>query len=334
MPEKLSPERGYRIASRVGSSPNGILQYENFSVFETLFCENPVIALFSAGSPILCLVKILSDLADKFEVLELPEKKYDVLVLMNTYQSEGTIYEALKSIDNQSFSGTLALLIHDDASTDNTREIISEFISTSRMKVFRAFRKINSFRAEERYTKWHLVQTLDFGYLALCDGDDAWVSKNKLSVQFNFLDKCTSAALSYHGYEQGHVINSEDNVDYFKRLDRAPAWLQKVYSDIFLPVGNSTVMYKKTALDTSNIDLIDKYGVGDMVHLWSALQHGSAIYVPGIRTFYRSGGSFNRLSRINQDSVRDSMVVELSKRLSRRTAQRLLITTRIKGLIH
>lgn len=275
----------------------------------------------------------LEDFSDKYAVLETPKKEYEVLVLLATYQSEKTVKEALQSIEHQTFHGTLALLIHDDASTDNTRQVISDYASSSQLEVFRAFRKTNSFDNSERYLMWQLVQTFDFKYLAICDGDDVWLSKNKLSEQVAVLEKWKRVAIVYHGHEQGFASHSKENVDHYERLDKSPAWLQRLYCSARLPTIHSSTMYRKEFLDISNILLVDKFPAADFVLLWSSLQHGSARYIPGIRFFYRLGGSFNTLPKDARVAIRDGLVNELKQKLKRRTVLRLLMTEKIKDLM-
>lgn len=273
------------------------------------------------------------ELSNKYSILEVPKGKYDVLVLVQTYQSEKTIEDALISIDRQSFGGSLAVLIHDDASTDKTRQIISGYMSSSKLDIFRAFRKTNSFESGEIHLTWQLVLSLKFDFLAICDGDDVWLSENKLSAQVRVLEKRKNVALVYHGYEQGFSIRSQDNVDYYQRLDQAPELLSRLYCSLRLPTIHSSTMYRKDSLDISNIHIANKLPVADFILLWSSLQHGSAHYIPGLRFFYRLGGSFNPLPKAEKVAIRDVLIKELGPRLNKKTLLRLLMTEKIKDFM-
>ena len=98
------------------------------------------------------------------------------------------------------------ILIHDDASTDNTQEIIKEFWAKypDRVKPI--------LQTENQYSKGERGMMLRFNfprargkYIAICEGDDYWSDPEKLQKQVDFLEQNPDYVLCFHDV---HVLLS------------------------------------------------------------------------------------------------------------------------------
>lgn len=104
-----------------------------------------------------------------------------IQILMATYNGEKYIAEQIESIINQDYEDW-ELLVRDDCSTDNTPNIINEYLSNYPDKILLI--KNNSVRLGASQNFMYLLSKSTSDYVMFCDQDDVW-NKNKLSLFFN-----------------------------------------------------------------------------------------------------------------------------------------------------
>lgn len=105
-----------------------------------------------------------------------------------TYNHEPYIRECLDGFLMQKTDFKFEILIHDDASTDKTADIIREYqmqypdiikpIYQTENQYSKGVRPINKFNFERAKGK----------YIAMCEGDDYWIDPLKLQKQVDFLE--------------------------------------------------------------------------------------------------------------------------------------------------
>jgi len=121
-------------------------------------------------------------------------EEISVSIICNTFQHEKYIAEALDSFLKQKTNFNFEILVHDDASTDRTADIIRQYAERYPDKIFPVI------QAENQYSKGILISK-EFQYprargkyFALCEGDDFWIDENKLQRQFDYMQthpECT-----------------------------------------------------------------------------------------------------------------------------------------------
>jgi glycosyltransferase involved in cell wall biosynthesis len=105
-----------------------------------------------------------------------------------TYNHEKFIRQAIESFINQKTNFAFEVLIHDDASTDNTAAIIREY----ELKHPEIIKPV--YQIENQYSKSiSMSVTFQFPrargkYIAMCEGDDFWVDPYKLQKQVDLLE--------------------------------------------------------------------------------------------------------------------------------------------------
>jgi glycosyltransferase involved in cell wall biosynthesis len=126
-----------------------------------------------------------------------PADKPLVSVACITYNHEKYIEDAIKSFLIQETDFPFEILIHDDASTDNTANIVREYVE----KYPNIIKPI--FQTENQYSKGFKMN-LEFNfprakgkYIALCEGDDYWTDPNKLQIQVAFLEENPDYVITY-----------------------------------------------------------------------------------------------------------------------------------------
>ncbi len=113
-----------------------------------------------------------------------------VSILMNAYNAEKYLKEALDSIYNQTYTDWEIIFI-DNCSTDSTKEIVDNYDDKIR------YYKTNSTISLGAARNFGL-QYCNSDYLAFLDTDDIWL-KNKLIAQIEVMDNDYSFQLCYSG---------------------------------------------------------------------------------------------------------------------------------------
>lgn len=133
-----------------------------------------------------------------------------VSVCMITYNQEKFIAEAIEGVLMQDVDFDVELLISDDASTDNTSSIIQKYIENHPRGNWIKYTRHQKNKGMMGNFVWSL-ENCKGRYIALCEGDDYWIDKYKLSKQFNFLENNPSFSLCTHFSNQIN-INKEINL--------------------------------------------------------------------------------------------------------------------------
>lgn len=154
-----------------------------------------------------------------------------VSVITPTYNCAKFIARTLDSVKAQTYQNW-EMIIVDDCSQDNTREIVEEYIKDDpRIKYY--LLDTNSGAAVARTTAMKLAEG---AYMAFLDSDDIWMP-DKLERQISWMQE-NGYAFSCTAYEQ---IDEDD-----RPLNRTIKTIKKTdYNRLLLdcPVGNSTVVY-------------------------------------------------------------------------------------------
>jgi len=134
-----------------------------------------------------------------------------VSVLVRAYNVEPWIEQCLDSILSQQTSFAVEVLVHDDASTDKTPDLLRYYLKLYPEQIRVVFQTVNQ-HAQGLNPASPLVAMAQGEFLALCDGDDYWNDPNKLQIQVDRLDQ--DPALSI-------VMNQSDLLEGEKLIERS-----------------------------------------------------------------------------------------------------------------
>lgn len=166
-------------------------------------------------------------------------------VLLITYNHARYIREALDSVLWQDLDFAFEVVVCDDASTDNTREIIAEYVGKDPRVSFRFLPEAPNMGVTRNYQR--AFAAVESEYVATLEGDDIWCSPEKLSQQLAFLEahrECSVCGCNYFVY-------AEDLARYTERVERSEGFRyidsRQLIADNL--IGNfSTCMYRTEAL--------------------------------------------------------------------------------------
>ena len=154
-----------------------------------------------------------------------------VSIITPTYNCAKFIAKTIDSVKAQTYKNW-EMIIVDDRSQDNTREIVEEYVKDDPRIQYHLL-EVNSGAAVARTTAMKLAKG---SYMAFLDSDDIW-TPDKLERQIQWMEE-NGVAFSCTAYEQ---IDENDNL-----LNKTIKTIKKTDYDRLLldcPVGNSTVVY-------------------------------------------------------------------------------------------
>ena len=129
-----------------------------------------------------------------------------VSVCVFSYNFGRYIAQALESVLQQKTGFDFEIVIGDDCSTDNTRQIISAFQQNHPGKIVLAYNDTNKGGTHN----W--IQTINAckgKYIALLDGDDYFIDEYKLQQQFDVLENNASANIVFHSVKE--IMENNNN---------------------------------------------------------------------------------------------------------------------------
>ena len=111
-----------------------------------------------------------------------------VTIICFAYNHEKYIRRCLDGFVNQKTDFSFEVLVHDDASTDNTTDIIREYEHKYSGIIRPYYQKENVFSKQIPIVKSFLSSQIRGKYIALCEGDDYWCDEHKLEKQVKIME--------------------------------------------------------------------------------------------------------------------------------------------------
>jgi len=183
-----------------------------------------------------------------------------VSVIIATYNQAPYIKNAIESALNQTFKN-IEIIVIDDGSTDNTKEVISSFIKDKKIKY------IYQPNLGSAIARNNAINISQGKYIAILDSDDVWLDRDKLKKQVDFLKKNSDYVLvgggmimvDINGREIGRLIPPEKDEDIRKLIL------------IKNPFIHSTVVFNKKSWQLTNGYIARGRSSTDEWSLWMEL---------------------------------------------------------------
>lgn len=199
-----------------------------------------------------------------------------VSIIVPVYNHEKYIERALDSILMQKTTYSYEVLVGEDCSTDGTREILRNYEKKHPGKLQVFYREKNLSTAE--YRNWaDLMRRTKGKYLITLEGDDFWLSDEKIQKQVDFLETHPEyIAVSHNCIVVGE--NNRPNGEFYPECKNKEYTLWHYLFEI-LPGQLTTVMCRNfERQDIFNKDIIEGHMLpGDRV-LYFVLANSGKIY--------------------------------------------------------
>jgi len=131
-----------------------------------------------------------------------------VSIICDTYNHRSFIRQCIDGFLGQKTDFPFEILIHDDASTDETTEIIREYEKKHPEIIKAIYQDLNQYsRGDKIWTRFQFPRAMG-KYIALCEGDDYWTDPLKLQKQVSLLESNKNLSACFTNAE---IINEIDN---------------------------------------------------------------------------------------------------------------------------
>lgn len=214
-----------------------------------------------------------------------------------TYNHAKYIRQALDSFLMQKTNFPYEVLIHDDASTDGTTEIIKEYENKYPEIIKPIYQKENQFSKGVSISKTFNFPRVKGKYVALCEGDDYWTDENKLQKQVDFMDANPDYTICFHDVKRIFEISSQENDIYPTAATKQVCPLYDFNNLLHCNfIQTNSVMYRWDAVKNVCKNFPDNILPGDWyLHLMFA-KEGKIKHLPEVMSVYRinSGGIWSQ----------------------------------------
>ena len=174
-----------------------------------------------------------------------------VEILLATYNGERYIRQQLDSILNQDYENWLVRAC-DDASTDDTYEILTEYKEKFPDKFIMEKRQTGFGSAKLNFA--HLIKNSSCDYVMCCDQDDVWLP-NKISLTLQEMKKNEKAGLPVLVHTDLKVVDAELHVVSGSFFEHSNYNKKPQYKDLLIQnhVTGCTMMMNRPLVDLVNL---------------------------------------------------------------------------------
>lgn len=209
-----------------------------------------------------------------------------VSIVCITYNHEKYIENALDGFLSQKTSFKFEIIIHDDASTDNTSEIIRKYEKKYPDIIYGIYQQENQYSKQTKSLfRYNIYPFCRGKYIALCEGDDFWLDIHKLQIQVNFLEQHLEYALVAH---DAVCLNYYDHT--VKAMRAYESDKEITAEEIIMQYnGNlptASMVFRSDVIENKN--LFWECGVGDLPLQFQCILKGKVYYFSRIMSVYRS----------------------------------------------
>lgn len=248
---------------------------------------------------------------NSYKLIDSGKRDPYVSIAMLTYNHGDFIEEAIESVLNQKVSFPIKLIIADDYSTDNTREILLSYQSKHPNKFKLIFQDKNVGASENNFT---LLQNLEGKYVAALEGDDYWCDNDKLQKQVDFLDSNITFGGNYH---ETYVTSPEDSqqlqeLNKWKNVDHKTIDIEDILLNKYCLFHTSSFVFRRKFLILP--EWIKEVKSADLVLFLVIADKGRLGKVDGVMSVYRkheSGETNNEYHKAGLNSNRIQLLTKI-----------------------
>lgn len=214
-----------------------------------------------------------------------------VSICCMTYNHENYISQCLFGFVMQKTTFPFEILVHEDASTDVTANIVKEY----EIKYPSLFRCV--YQAENQFTKQNTLVNILFPksigkYIALCEGDDYWTDPYKLQKQVDFLEANPDYSMCFHNAEiidegtqlsEGLFIGPQKQ-QYIQLNSSREVLPYEIMIDWIVPT--CSCLFRAEMMNYEKINSMN-FVFGDIAMFLSLAANGKVFYLNEIMSVYR-----------------------------------------------
>lgn len=232
------------------------------------------------------------------------DKRITVSFCCLTFNHSQYIEETLRGFLIQKTRYAFEIVIHDDASTDNTLEILREY-----QKLYPDIIRIitNTTNQYSIFPNKPLLNTLaecKGDYIAICEGDDFWISNDKIEKQTLELAN-NPYLISFHSAKT--IKDGQQLESIFKYKKSSYSFKEALLIDHHF-IQTCTLMFKRELINYLDFKILEEAPIFDIfLKIWG-INNAGILYVSDIHGAYRvnSLGSWSSSLKLNEVKLIDT----------------------------
>ncbi len=202
-----------------------------------------------------------------------------------THNHDAFLGQALDSFLMQETTFPVEIIVHDDASTDRTQEIIQHYQNKHPRVIVTMIQPTNILGSGIVSNLHSIFSEKSLGdYVAYCDGDDFWTAKDKLQTQVDVMESSPDVSLTYHQVHIAHGQNPVPSSDFFPPSILAEPKTEELLSINFIPT--CSVLLRSNAHHNLS-ETSSRIELGDWSSWIMASLKGRILGLSGIMSCYR-----------------------------------------------
>lgn len=250
-----------------------------------------------------------------------------VSISCTTYNHSKYIRECLDGFLMQQCNFKFEVLIHDDASTDGTIEIIKEYQEKYPELIKPYIQRENQWSKGVRgmNAKYNFSRAKG-KYIALCEGDDYWIDPLKLQKQVDFLVNNKDYAGIFHN---SYIVNNDSDYEYINGSKKVHYNIRnKAYSKLEISndwiIPTNSIVFEKSILE--NYKFHNDIIFSDILLFLNIVNNGKVYGMEDLMSCYRrhnGGVSFEYSLDLRKKLIKQSFKLQelFNLKLNKRIAK-------------
>lgn len=211
-----------------------------------------------------------------------------VSIVCTAFNHESYIRDALNGFLSQQTDFAFEVIVHDDASTDRTAEIIREYAIKYPSIIKPIYQETNQYSQGINIGPKYIWPLVKGQFIALCEGDDYWIDSIKLQKQVDALKYYEQCDICFH---QSCCVTPDGRKRLINEIAKNPKILtcKEVLMGTGGYMGTASIMYR-TSVYLKYLDFLrdkQKPPIGDKIIQFLGSSRGGAVYLPMVGSVYR-----------------------------------------------
>ena len=225
------------------------------------------------------------------------------------FNHEKYLRKCLDVFLNQKTNFKFEILVHDDASTDKSPEIIKEYEEKYPDIIKPIYQNENQYSKGEKISIQYQFPRAKGKYIAFCEGDDYWTDNQKLQMQYDSMEKHIECSVCVHNVikmnEDGTCTNEKfPPLKYQEGIIENDVFIKNELVDTGWIFQTSSFFFRNTVIQQLCEEIpefVMKSTVGDLPFMLFAITKGNIYYIDRDMSNYRmaSTSSVTKTNGVN-----------------------------------
>ena len=232
----------------------------------------------------------------------------DVAVICLVYNHEKFLRDCLEGFVNQHINFDYKVIVHDDFSTDGSRNLIREYEERYPDLIVPLYEEENQYSQGKNIIQDIILPLLDCKYIAICEGDDYWCNNNKILMQYDYMEKHKEVSLCTHNTRRHDLRGINQDFCFNKWVKEKKLSEREIFEGWY--VHTSSYFFRNNAIIRPKE--FSGYWFGDYVLLLNAYKSGDVAFLPEIMSVYNDnnteGMGYRKCKGCFEDSIKNELL--------------------------